>query len=81
MNRWKKRRSSFQEKIINRSEPNTMNKTNKKIRLESTILLQRNSSGRLTIKYDDNEEYSQRSYLRVHEIKFSPNENGWRQCS
>lgn len=30
MNRWKKRRSSFQEKIINRFEQNTMNKTNKK---------------------------------------------------
>ena len=63
----------LKEEIIERSEEKFTAQNQKIVDLEEKIALQEIES--LSIKFDDNEQYSRRYCLRIHRLKYDKNEN------
>ena len=65
----------FKEEIIERFEEKFAAQNQKIVDVEEKIALQEKKIENLTIKCDDNEQYSRRYCLRMHSLKYEKNEN------
>ena len=65
----------LKEEIIERFEEKFTAQNLKIVDLEEKIALQEKKIENLSIKYDDNEQYSRRYCLRMHGLKYEGNEN------
>ena len=65
----------LKEEIIERFEEKFTAQNLKIVDLEEKIALQEKKIENLSIKYDDNEQYSRRYCLRMHGLKYERNEN------
>ena len=71
------------EELFNKLKDEIMKKFDEKIseqnakieKLESIITIHENTIDQLLIKCDDNEQYSRRSYLRIHGVEVKENED------
>ena len=63
------------EEIIERFEDKFTAQNQKIVDLEEKITLQEKKIENLSIKCDDNEQYSRRLFLRMHRLKYDKNEN------
>ena len=66
---------SFQDELMKKIEDKFKEQNDRIEELESKLAMKQNIIDHLEIKCDDNEQYSQRSCLRIHGLDFSRNED------
>ena len=66
---------TFQAEIVKRFEHNLKEQNTKIEELESILVMKKTAKDNLVIKCDDNEQYSRRSYMRIHDLHFKSDED------
>ena len=66
---------TFQAEIVKRFEHNLKEQNTKIEELESILVMKKTAKDNLVIKCDDNEQYSRRSYMRIHDLHFKRDED------
>ena len=66
---------SFQDGLMKKIEDKFKEQSDRIQELESKLIMKQNIIDHLEIKCDDNEQYSQRSCLRIHGLDFSSDED------
>ena len=66
---------SFQDELMKKIEDKFKEQNDRIEELESKLAMKQNIIDHLEIKCDDNEQYSQRSCLRIHGLDFSSDED------